>query len=447
VLSCSPQTGDSSITVAFDIRRLVDAHIQRQVHQGITRYTLRLYQQLSVRPEEIEVVPVYLHPLDPVRIGLDKTRQQVRALGALDRDLGLKIELPLARRRPGARLIGLLDRLEDVFGSLKRPRALLRLAQRKLLETCYLPRASCPLSADLFHSPVNPLPAPRRTPSPHRVLTVHDCIYLKRPELYPLRGRTPAIRKALDSLDLSRDHVICDSSSTRRDLLELVDLPGDQAHVVPLAADETFRHPDLAAGRHRLATLGIEPDRYLIALAQREKRKNIPRLVEAFRRSVASKEFDLLLVASSAYAPELEGSLAEVGLAGPPVRIATKVDDEALAGLLALATGFVYVPLYEGFGMPTLEAMAAGCPVVAADNSSIPEVTADAARYVDAEDVWSIADGLDELARDRALRDRLRARGLARAMRFSWRRTADETIDVYRLVLDRAAAASPITPC
>jgi len=438
--------GGSAISVAFDIRRLVDAHVQRQPHQGITRYTLRLYQQLRERPDEIKVVPVYLHPLDPVRIGLDKALQQASALGALGRNLGAGIELPWARRRLSARLVGWLHRLDDSLGSLRAPRALLRVAQRKLLEAAYLPRATSPVRADLFHSPVNPLPDPWRTPALHRVLTVHDCIYLKRPELYPLPGRVPAIRKALDSLDPSRDFVICDSASTRSDLLEFVDLPADQAHVVPLAADEAFHHPDPGAGRGRLAALGLEPDRYLLALAQSEKRKNILRLVEAFRHSAASADLDLVLVTNATYAPKLAALLGDLSLAGPRVRVVTEVDDRELAGLLALATAFVYVPLYEGFGIPTLEAMAAGCPVVAADNSSIPEVTADAARYVDAEDAASIVAGLDEIVRDRALRDRLRARGRERARRFSWRRTAEETVDVYRRVLERKAEGAVI-PC
>lgn len=432
------------ISVAFDIRRLVDAHLKRQPYQGITRYTLRLYEQLRARGDVVQVVPVYLHPLDPKRLGLDRALQQSMGLESVVRSLGDSVTLPWSRSRPGGSLFTLLDRLQGYLDWSRILAGGVRRCQQRLLESSYQPSAQCSLRTDVFHSPVNPLPPVHRTPSSRRVLTVHDCIYLKRPDLYPLTSGTPTIRLALNRLTPD-DFVICDSEHTRNDLLELIEFPSAQAHVVPLAADDLFHRPDREAGLRCLAEVGVPPGQFLLALAQSEKRKNIIRLVEAFRRSDASRNLDLLLVAGERHAAELHRELENRSLTGDRVRIISGVDDSSLSGLLALAVAFVYVPLYEGFGIPILEAMAAGCPVVCANNSSLPEVAGEAARYVDALDPTCIAAGIDEVAGSPSIREELRAGGLARARRFSWDRTATETLAVYDQML--ASTKKPtVTP-
>jgi alpha-1,3-rhamnosyl/mannosyltransferase len=248
-------------------------------------------------------------------------------------------------------------------------------------------------------------------------------------------GRTPAIRIAIDSLDPGRDFVICDSHSTKRDLLEFCELSDDRITVVPLAADEVFTRPDTKAGSRRLEQIGVAPGSYLLALAQSEPRKNIPRLIEAYRRSRCGHDLALVLVCVANHAATLHRVLTECGGDDPAIHVVTGVDDATLSGLLSSSVAFLYVPLYEGFGIPILEAMAAGCPVVTANNSSIPEVACDAVRYVEAEDVASIAIGVEEVARNPTLRAELSSRGRERAAHFSWRRTADETLTVYRQAL------------
>lgn len=419
------------ISVAFDVRRLVDAHIQRKPYQGITRYTLRLYQELKSR-DDVAVSPVYLHPLDPVRVGVETAIAQASALDALHQSFGEQVQLPWANGSAG--LLRLLCRLENRLKGVPGIESALRHLQRKMIARSFPSRATSPLHTDIFHSPVNPLPPIGRTPSRHRILTVHDCIYLRRPDFYPLPGRTPAIRHALDSLDASRDFVICDSRSTQRDLLDFVDIPPERTRVVPLTADEQFFTPDAGAAEPRLRELGLQPGRYLLALAQSEKRKNIPRLVEAYQASPWRHEYPLLLVCTSDHAPRLRTTLLKLGLWSDGIHCTTGVDDRSLSGLLALATAFLYVPLYEGFGIPPLEAMAAGCPVLAADNSSIPEVVGNAAIYVNATQPASIGAGLHRILADADLRRRLCQRGRRQAALFSWSRTTEETLQVYREV-------------
>jgi glycosyltransferase involved in cell wall biosynthesis len=264
--------------------------------------------------------------------------------------------------------------------------------------------------ANVLHCPTHR--APVRTAVP-LVVTFHDLAVLRHPEAFNAWTRTYS-RHALPRVAKAARRLIAVSEFTRRELLDLLDVPAEKLRVIPNAVGEPFAPRGEAAGGD-----------YVLAVSTLEPRKNLPRLVDAFER--ARLNGLRLLVAG---APGWGGVRVE----GDGVRWLGEVGDQELARLYRGARCVAYVSLYEGFGLPVLEAMACGAPVVAARNDAAEEVAGNAAVLVDPLDPDAIAAGLAE-AVDR--RDELRARGLARAAAFSWAEVARATVDVYR----EAAAA------
>ncbi|HEX5415049.1 MAG TPA: glycosyltransferase family 1 protein [Chloroflexota bacterium] len=265
-----------------------------------------------------------------------------------------------------------------------------------------------------------------------RVITVHDLAFLRYPELltaasqryYGQIGR--AVREA--------ERIIAVSETTRRDLLTLVDASiVDKIAVIPEGVEPRFRPIDREEARRVVREKFGMAGEYFLFVGTREPRKNLPRLLEAFRRlreRTGDRGPVLALVGSSGWLSE---DLEEVARPlGDAARFLGRVSDPDLVALYRAARAHVLVSLYEGFGLPALEAMACGCPTLVADGSALIEVVGDAGLRVDPRDEDAIADALGRLWEDAALRAELAKRGLARARRFSWREAAKQTLAVYR---------------
>jgi glycosyltransferase involved in cell wall biosynthesis len=297
-----------------------------------------------------------------------------------------------------------------------------------------LPSLARRLRLDLLHSPyyVRPylgLPCPA-------VVTIYDLIGWRFPRGLSWRGRL-LYRTTMAMAVRTAAAVITVSESTRADLAHVYGLRPERLSVTPLAAERRFRPqpPELVAAtraRHAL------PEPYVLYVGSHKPHKNLARLIRAWARVVeagATAGASLVLAGHQAGQDrELRRLVAEQDLAAS-VRFLPDVADAELPALYSGATVFVFPSYYEGFGLPPLEALACGAPVLCAYAASLPEVVGDAALTVDPFSAIELAEGLSRLLRNPVLRRDLSARGQRRAREFSWRRTALGTLRAYERVV------------
>jgi glycosyltransferase involved in cell wall biosynthesis len=302
-------------------------------------------------------------------------------------------------------------------------------------EQLLLPRMAAREGVDLVHSLASTAPARGGF---RRVVTVHDLIYARFPQAHA--GIRDLGMRMLVPLAVRRSQrVIVDSHSTAEDLVELLHTARERIDVIPLGIGSVRRDKPASERdvRERLL-LGERP--IVLSLSAKRPHKNLSALIDALALIPAERRPVLVL---PGYPTEHERDLREradaAGVAAD-VRFLGWLPSDLVEGLWSLAQAFVYPSLYEGFGLPVLEAMARGVPVACSDASSLPEVAGDAALLFEPHDVRAIAAAVERLLADPSEAERLRRRGVARAELFSWERTALATLDVYRRTLDRATA-------
>lgn len=286
---------------------------------------------------------------------------------------------------------------------------------------------------DIFHSPDFALPPLRHA---RGVVTVHDLSFLRLPQC-----AEPSLRAFLERAvprALSRAaHVLADSDNTRRDLIELLAIPPEKISVVPAGVASHFRPVrnvlQLAEVRARYQL----PQWFILSVGTLEPRKNFPRLISAFARlrRHTGLPHELVIVGSQGWLfQDIYERVAKEGLE-ELVHFTGFVVDQDLPALYTLADLMVYPSLYEGFGLPPLEAMACGTPVVASNNSSLPETLGNAALLVDAEDVEALADAMARVLGNANLRARLSDLGRAQAARYTWENAARALLAAYQKAL------------
>jgi glycosyltransferase involved in cell wall biosynthesis len=305
-----------------------------------------------------------------------------------------------------------------------------RREQWVLGEQAFLPRLAARAGVDLVHSLASTAPAWGRF---RRVLTVHDLIYARFPDAHPgLRDRGMRVLVPLAARRSTR--VIAISHSTRRDLVELLGLPQGRIDVVPQGLGAVRRAPALSAQETR-ARFGLGERRVLLTLSAKRPHKNLLALIGALARIPAERRPLLVLPGYPTWhEAELRAHAAALGITAD-VRFEGWLEEGEVEGLWGLADAFVYPSLYEGFGLPVLEAMARGVPVACADSSSLPEVAGDAALLFDPRSEDAIAQAIERLLGDPSLAASLRERGFARVREFRWEHTARLTLDSYARAL------------
>jgi glycosyltransferase involved in cell wall biosynthesis len=314
-------------------------------------------------------------PLEQTQAG---TARYVRALEAID---GVEL-VPLSHRGSG--------RLDALYrDAVWYPLVLPRLAGRERLDVLHCPTFRGPL-----HRPACPL-----------VVTVHDLAVLRQPEAFNQWTRQYS-RLSASRVARAARLVIAVSEQTKRDVVELLGVPADRIRVIPNGVSDVFSQDGQA-----------EEGDYVLAVGTLEPRKNLPRLAEATRRLGV----ELRVAGASGW--------GDVALPQDGVRTLGRVSDQELARLYRGARCLAYPSLAEGFGIPIVEAMASGTPVVTSRGGATEELAGRAAVLVDPLDVASIAAGLEEAT---ARREELVRAGLERARAFTWGETAHRTAEVYR---------------
>jgi glycosyltransferase involved in cell wall biosynthesis len=274
------------------------------------------------------------------------------------------------------------------------------------------------------------------------VLTVHDICYATNPEWFSPRDLRVLSAMVPRSIHKAA-HVITDSQDARRQIIERYRVDESRISAIPIGPGPGAQAITLEAARAELATLDLNPERrYLLAVGNLQPRKNLVRLVEAFTELVGRRGHDLDLVVVGPRRYRAEEIIKAAGPIAERVHFTGYITDRQLAACYRCSTVFVLPSLYEGFGLPALEAMAQGVPVACSNAGSLPEVCGDAAALFDPHSVQSIVEIVDRIVGDADLRRRLSGAGIARAGQFSWKKTAELTLEVYRKSLPRSAGAT-----
>jgi glycosyltransferase involved in cell wall biosynthesis len=297
-------------------------------------------------------------------------------------------------------------------------------------EQAHIPYLLLREKPDVYHAPHYVLPplVPCRS-----VVTIHDTIHMMFPQYLPNRGAYAYARTLMWTAAKRSDRILTVSESSRRDIVRYFKVPPEKVVVIYNALDERFgaepRPEEIARVRERFQL----DHGFVLYVGNIKPHKNLVRLIEAFEalRRDGFDELKLLIIGDEITKwPELRRAVHRYKL-HKHVRFLGFQSEETLAILYRLAAVFVFPSLYEGFGLPPLEAMASGTPVVTSNLSSLPEVAGDAALLVDPYDVAAIRDAIRRVLTEPALREDLRRKGLVRAKQFSWEQSVSRTRQIY----------------
>ena len=302
------------------------------------------------------------------------------------------------------------------------------------------PAAARKAGIDLFHVPYFAPPLFPRTPT---VVTIHDVIPLRLPA-YQAGTMVKAYMRLVAHAAHNATLIITVSQHARQDMMDALHLPAEHICVTYEAAGDEYKpitDPSLLAQARARYGVG---ERYIFYLGGLDQRKNVPQLVRAFAHLYKQLEQpDLQLLISGnpdkqkgPFFPDPRPIAAELGVSDQVIY--RFVEDQDKPAMYSGASLYVFPSLYEGFGLPPLEAMSCGAPVVCSNRTSLPEVVGDAAITLDPDDTQALVEAMRSVLTDSTLRDDLRARSLQRATQFSWRKTATETLAVYQEAVVRS---------
>ena len=296
-----------------------------------------------------------------------------------------------------------------------------------------LPLALRRMRIDVFHG-MDHVGIPFVGKTGKRVVTVHDVIPLVLPHTFTRRHRL-VVRTALARVGRRADLIIVPSRAVQRDMVQYLRVPEDRVAVTPHGCEARFKPSrDAASIGAATARYGL-PARYLLAVGTLEPRKNLTTLVRAFARLRDRSEIDravgLVLAGARGWLDDPIFRTVQSLELEDAVRFTGFIDDDDLPAVYRGAELVAFPSLHEGFGLPLLEAMACGVPVVASNTAALPEVAGGAAVLVDPLDIDALAQAIARVLRDEALRGRLREDGIARAAKFSWETAARRTLDAY----------------
>ena len=349
-------------------------------------------------------------------------RNLLRELGKLDRDTDYVI-----LSRPDD------DMTVRAFGENFRPVAVTA-GNYSFAEQIAIPYALARQHVDLFHAPHYVLPPLVRCPS---VVTIHDCIHLMFPQYLPNRWALTYARTSISMAAKRSTRVLTVSESSKRDIQRFVDIPPGKIDVIYNSFDPRFGVEPDADTVDRVRERYQLQSEFVLYAGNVKPHKNLERLIDAFQivRSRGLDHLKLILIGDEISKYTALRRAVHKHQLHNYVRFLGYLPEDTLAVMYRLAGVFVFPSLYEGFGLPPLEAMASGTPVVTSNVSSLPEVAGDAAVLVDPYNAEAIADGIYRVLTDNDLRSDLRRRGPQRARQFSWESSVRRVREIYGQVL------------
>ncbi len=280
-----------------------------------------------------------------------------------------------------------------------------------------LPQIYDQLKSNLLFSPIPEAPI---FTDCRQVIVVHDLTPLRFPKRFsPL---TAYCRYYLPQILAQAQHIICDSTSTATDIVNFFDIPSEKITPILLACDTDHFH-----------FLDLETSNYFLYIGRHDRYKNLARLIDAFANLANCHDYELWLIGTNddRYTPALILQAQKLGIENQ-VKFLNYVPYDRLPIIINQAIALVFPSLWEGFGLPVLEAMACGTPVITSNLSSLPEVAGDAAILINPYHVEEITDAMQMVANDSGLRSQLSQRGLARSHQFSWERTGIATMEILQ---------------
>ena len=381
------------------MRIAFDGTTLRPGRTGVGYYTEHLLHHLAVRAGDDQIVVISNRPVDTTR-PLPANVRIARSSGRIPRMLWMQTLGP-------------------------------RLLRREQVDIVHFTNGMVPLAS--------PVPT---------VVTIHDMSLTLFPRYHPAR-RVLLNRPLVDVAARRADAIITVSQSAKRDIVRLYGLPAERVHVVHEAAAPSFRPIHDSTERERVRRRYDLADRFILYVGTIEPRKNLPKLIEGFAKRRKAGDLPHQLVCAGPYgwlSRDIEDRIERLQIEDA-IRFTGYVPFEDLPALYSLAEMFVFPSLYEGFGLPVIEAMACGTPVVTGHVPALSEVAGGAVEQVDRLDADSLGEAIVGLARSRERRENLSALGLQRSHFFSWDRAARETLEVYRLAAGtpRTGTAVPVT--
>lgn len=286
----------------------------------------------------------------------------------------------------------------------------------------------------IYFSPFLPIP---QSINAKKIITVHDVIPMIHPEWFPddlYCLFNNKLRKCYEDCD----HIISDSYSTKNDLIKIFNIPRDKITTIHLGKSESFSPKKSNNPSLFIKDLNCFP--YILSVCTLEPRKNLQRVIEAFitlkDNNKSFNDIKLVLTGAPGWNNDSIYAIYEQSVYKNDIIFTGYLNVNDLYEIYRYANAFIYPSFYEGFGLPILEAMASGVPVVTSSNSSLTEVGGESVIYVDPSDIDSIADGIIAALFDSRIRDKCISSGLERSKNFSWEKTAKETLDVFKKVID-----------
>ena len=427
------------LKVAYDISTLGQGFINSKAKTGVYRVVESLFFEL-LKSSEIEITAIPFNQISSIWENISAS------LYLQDQNLGEKILFDscfTSRLNLTAiyQAVIKLQRQLIQFSLTKHPilykPSLLIQVPFKLISKLDIKSTFNPQKFNIYHSPFYPIPYRTITQNLHRVLTIYDLLPILTPHNFT-QNICSKFKTIINSIECHQDWITCISENTKQDFCNHTGMNPERVFVTPLAASDNF-YPvtDVEIISRKLRQYQIPEQPYLLSLCTLEPRKNLNFLLQCFAQILAQDpnlDLNLVLVGVSGWKNnDIFQTVQSNPLLKKHVIFTGYIPDLDLSAIYSGALAFVYPSLYEGFGLPPLEAMQCGTPVITSNTSSLPEVVGDAGIVINPTNSDDLCQAMLDLINNSTLRHQLSQKGLDRATQFSWIKCAEETIKVYKI--------------